>query len=54
MSEVEYAEVMAMMAEESEAEQGFAEWSAEVEEAKNWLGGYNNRFQGPKAGCFDI
>ena len=52
MSESEYAEVMQLMAEESEAAEGYEEWSEEVE--KDWLGGYTNRLPGPKAGAFDI
>ena len=54
VNEEEYAEVMGLMAEEAEAAEGYAEWSAEVEEAKDWAGGYTNRRQGPKAGAFDI
>ena len=52
VSEAEYAEVMAIMAEESEAAEGYGEWAEEVE--KDWLGGYSNRLPGPKAGAFDI
>jgi hypothetical protein len=52
VSEAEYDEVMRLMAEESEASEGYEEWSEEVE--KDWLGGYRNRQPGPKAGAFDI
>lgn len=58
VSEEEYAEVMALMAEESEAAEGYGEWSEQVEQAtepvKDWQGGYTNRREGPKHQGWDI
>ena len=51
VSEAEYNEVMAVLAEEAAAFESYAEWSVEVsgeeEPVKNWLGGYKNRRSGP-------
>ena len=53
VSEDEYNEVMALMAQESEDFEGYEEWSEEVE-GKDWLGSYSNRREGPRAGAFDV
>jgi hypothetical protein len=48
VSPEEYAEVMQLMADEHDAEQGFAEWSKsnepepEPQPEKDWLGNYSN------------
>jgi hypothetical protein len=57
VSPEEYAEVMAMMAEEYGAAQGAAEWSASLEEEepeKDWTGDYSNSTDGPNYGGIDI
>jgi hypothetical protein len=38
----EYDEVMQLMADEHDAEQGFGIWSTSVEDGKDWLNGYSN------------
>jgi hypothetical protein len=48
VSPEEYAEVMQLMADEHDAQQGFAKWSdsnepgSEPEPEKDWLGNYSN------------
>jgi hypothetical protein len=57
VSEAEYDEVMAVMAEEAAALESYAEWSGQVEEGepvKDWLGGYSNSRKGPRVGAFDV
>jgi hypothetical protein len=57
VSPEEYAEVMAMMAEEHAAFEAAGQWSAEVEEKepeKDWLGNYSNDTDGPNYGGIDI
>jgi hypothetical protein len=57
VSPEEYAEVMAMMAEEYGAAQGAAVWSASLEEEepeKDWTGNYSNSTDGPIYNGCDI
>jgi hypothetical protein len=44
VSPEEYAEVMALMAEESEGSEGYSDWSESQE--KDYLNGYSNNDEG--------
>jgi hypothetical protein len=48
VSPEEYAEVMQLMAEDHEPQEGYAEWSdgLEPEPEKDWLGDYSNSTDG--------
>ena len=57
----EYDEVMQLMADEYQAQEGFGTWSAAVEEkpaavedGKDWLNGYSNSTDGPDYNGIDI
>jgi hypothetical protein len=52
VSESEYDEVMAMMADDHEALEGYGDWSTEIE--KDYLGGYSNLISGPTYNGLDI
>jgi hypothetical protein len=52
VSPEEYDEVMMLMAQESEAQVGFGNWSEAVE--KDYLKGYSNSTDGPSYNGIDI
>jgi hypothetical protein len=57
VSPEEYAEVMAMMAEEHAAYEAAGQWSASLEEEepeKDWTGDYSNSTDGPSFNGIDI
>jgi hypothetical protein len=56
VSPEEYAEVMALMAEEHAAFEAAGEWSASLEEEpeKDWLGNYSNSTEGDTYNGLDV
>jgi hypothetical protein len=52
VSESEYDEVMMLMAQESEAQDGFGDWSESTE--KDYLGGYSNSTEGASYNGIDV
>lgn len=50
----EYDEVMQMMADEHDAFEGSALWSAALEDGKDWLGGYSNIIEGDTYNGLDV